>query len=369
MTDHVTIADDVIIAGMSGVAKDMPDAGAFWGLPAQPFIEAKRINALHNKLPEIYRHIKQMEKRIGRVGAGSDRDRHPKRTLSGQANFEGLGAALRSTGKGCGPSGFGRNRFPAGLRENQGRPTETFPTPPVAPASDLVSTIEHMMSALALVLEITDAEVELDAPELPGMDGSSLEFVRGLLAAGLETIGNEERPSLFRRVFFHEGTTKIAAAKGDGHWRYEFETGERWPGTQSFEETWVVDRYAEEIAPARTFAFAEEIPAIIQMGLAKGLDESSALILGIDGYKNEARFTDEPARHKLLDLIGDLYLAGIPIRNLNVSSEQKWAHREREGGSNDGQSDGSLKDQKHGERSDLVGQHLRLFDFHIVIWV
>jgi UDP-3-O-[3-hydroxymyristoyl] glucosamine N-acyltransferase len=67
VTDHVTTTDDVIIAGMSGVAKDMPDPGAFWGLPAQPFIEAKRISALHTRLPEIYRQIKQMEKRIAEL--------------------------------------------------------------------------------------------------------------------------------------------------------------------------------------------------------------------------------------------------------------------------------------------------------------
>jgi len=56
--------------------------------------------------------------------------------------------------------------------------------------------------------------------------------------------------------------------------------------------------------------------------LAKGLDQDSALILGIEGYKNEPRFPDEPVRHKLLDLVGDLYLAGIPIRFLNVVAER-----------------------------------------------
>ena len=61
-------------------------------------------------------------------------------------------------------------------------------------------------------------------------------------------------------------------------------------------------------------------------GLGKGLDEKSALILGIEGYKNEARFPDEPARHKLLDLIGDLYLSGVPIRHINVVAERS-GHR------------------------------------------
>jgi UDP-3-O-acyl-N-acetylglucosamine deacetylase len=71
---------------------------------------------------------------------------------------------------------------------------------------------------------------------------------------------------------------------------------------------------------------AEEVPAVLAAGLAKGLDIEKALILGIEGYKNDARFPDEPARHKLLDLAGDLYLAGVPLRFLNVAAERS-GHR------------------------------------------
>ena len=184
-----------------------------------------------------------------------------------------------------------------------------------------IGTIEHLMSAFA-GLEVTDAEVELTAPEVPGMDGSSWPFVEALQAAGLEDCGHAEIPQLYRRVFIKEGDTEIAVAKGTGHWRYVYNTGARWPGNQPYEALSVIESYAQEISKARTFAFAEEIPMIIQLGLGKGLDEASALILGIEGYKNEARFEDEPARHKLLDLIGDLYLAGVPIRLLNVVSER-----------------------------------------------
>ena len=61
---------------------------------------------------------------------------------------------------------------------------------------------------------------------------------------------------------------------------------------------------------------------IEKMGLGRGLDESSALIVGDHNYQNQARFADEPARHKLLDLIGDLYLAGLPIAMLSVVAER-----------------------------------------------
>ena len=184
-----------------------------------------------------------------------------------------------------------------------------------------IGTVEHLMSAFA-GLELTDAEVELDAPEVPGMDGSSTQFVEGIQQVGFESLGENPMLHLYRRVFYHEGSIKVAVAKGNGHWRYVYEAGSRWPGTQSYEAQSVVDAYPDQIAKARTFALSEEIPMIMKMGLGKGLDETSALILGLDGYENEERFSDEPARHKLLDSIGDLYLAGIPIGLLNVVSER-----------------------------------------------
>jgi len=188
-----------------------------------------------------------------------------------------------------------------------------------------VATIEHLMSAFA-GLEITDAEVEVDAPEMPGLDGSALPYVSSILGAGLAQIGSREIPDVYGRVFLVEDQIKIAVSKGSGHWKYVFAFNDRWPGSQSFESPNATADYVNDIAPARTFVLAEEIPMIIQMGLGKGLDESTALILGIEGYKNEARFEDEPARHKLLDLMGDLYLSGVPIRHVNVVAERS-GHR------------------------------------------
>jgi len=174
-----------------------------------------------------------------------------------------------------------------------------------------VSTIEHAMSALA-GLEVTDTEIELTGPELPGLDGSAAEYVAAIRAAGLKEIGTKHVYPPFKRVFLQDEAVSLAAARGDGHWRFEYLTGDRWPGCQVFESARVAEAYAKEISGARTFALVEELPFIQQMGLGRGLDEASALILGTAGYENAARFDDEPARHKLLDLIGDLYLSGIP---------------------------------------------------------
>jgi len=184
-----------------------------------------------------------------------------------------------------------------------------------------LAVIEHLMSAFA-ALEVTDAEVEVSgAPQLPSLDGASFAYCQAL-RDNLTGIGEASVKGPFARIYEVLDDTKIAIATGEGVWRYDFDTGDRWPGLQSFEIDLRSDSYFDEVAPARTFAFSEELPHIEKLGIGQGLDATTALILSTDGYENEARFPDEPARHKLLDLIGDLYLAGIPIRLLSVVAEK-----------------------------------------------
>lgn len=181
-----------------------------------------------------------------------------------------------------------------------------------------ISTVEHLMSALA-GLDITDVEIEVTGPELPGLDGSALIWVQAISAVGVEPIGSKDVRPPFKRIFYREdGGPMIAVAAGVGHWRYEYASGDRWPRQQCFEASDIAAVYATEVAPARTFANEEDVERLRAAGLGQGLNENSALILGASGYLNQERFSDEPARHKLLDLIGDLYLAGLPIRLLDV---------------------------------------------------
>lgn len=187
-----------------------------------------------------------------------------------------------------------------------------------------VSTVEHLMAAFA-GLEVTDAEVEVSAPELPALDGSALPYAVALAEVGFEALpdGNGSEP--FARIYLHEGERKIAISAGDGQWRYEYRS-DSWPRHQLFERACVVDGFLNEVAPARTFGDAKQAKALQAAGYALGLDLDSALLLGEDGYANPARFPDEPARHKLLDALGDLYLAGVPVRFLNVVA-QGTGHR------------------------------------------
>ena len=172
---------------------------------------------------------------------------------------------------------------------------------------------------------VTDIEIELSYPEFPALDGSALLYLRALRDVGFESLGEAELPTLFTRVFLHEGDMKLAISAGVGHWRYEF-CSDSWPRFQAFECVDVVSCFESDVAPARTFGFERELPQIEAAGLAKGLNRSSALLIGESGYVNEARFDDEPARHKLLDAMGDLYLSGVPVRFLNVVAE-RTGHR------------------------------------------
>ncbi len=188
-----------------------------------------------------------------------------------------------------------------------------------------IGVIEHLMSALAAA-GITDAEIEVTGCELPAADGCAGPYIQALLAAPRKALRSVEVEGLFARVYEKSETHSVAIGRGEGWWRYEFLTGDRWPGVQDFELKLNPETYAQEIAPARTFCFAEELPHLEQAGLGQGLDATTALVLGVSGYENEARFPEEPARHKLLDLIGDLYLAGLPPQFLNVVAERS-GHR------------------------------------------
>lgn len=188
-----------------------------------------------------------------------------------------------------------------------------------------ISTIEHLMSAFCGT-EITDADVELDADEMPALDGAAGDYSREIERIGTTIVGERSLRDLFARIFMQEPDFKLAVGIGTGHWRYEYITGARWPGALVYEATSLPTGYTAEIAPARTFGLEEEVPHLHAMGLARGLDLTTALVLGKNGYVNEPRFPDEPARHKLLDAMGDLYLSGVPARFLNVVAERS-GHR------------------------------------------
>ncbi|MCH7904166.1 MAG: UDP-3-O-acyl-N-acetylglucosamine deacetylase [Armatimonadetes bacterium] len=180
-----------------------------------------------------------------------------------------------------------------------------------------ISTIEHLMSAFA-AHGVTDAEVMVSGGELPALDGASKAYFDGISAAGLTVLGERSVAGPSETIVHEEDDVRVEVSSGSGVWRFEFECGDRWPHSQHFEISLGARAYAEEVAPARTFAFEDEMEMVREAGLGQGLDETTAFLIGSYGYVNETKFEDEPVRHKMLDLIGDLYLSGVPVELLNV---------------------------------------------------
>lgn len=184
-----------------------------------------------------------------------------------------------------------------------------------------ISTVEHVLSALA-GLGVTDADIVVEGGELPAAEGCSAPYVGVILEQGLAACGHLDVEGPFERVYVVNSGSKVAIAKGEGWWRAEFEVVDSFIGKQVAEFALSPACYAAEVAPARTTVFEDEWQAAQAAGLGLGLDVSTVVGIGKTGYANEPRFADEPARHKLLDLIGDLALSGVPIAHLDVVGER-----------------------------------------------
>lgn len=181
-----------------------------------------------------------------------------------------------------------------------------------------ISTIEHLMSAFAAA-SVSSALVELTAPEVPGLDGSARGFADAIAEAGTTVLGPAPQRVVGGTVTVRGGPTSIVIRPGTGRWSCTYDLGERWPGALTVRAT-LPGEYGAAVAWARTCVLAEEIPQARRAGLGGGLDSGSVVIIGPDGYANPVRAPDEPARHKLLDLIGDLWLAGVPLDLMDVTA-------------------------------------------------
>ena len=192
-----------------------------------------------------------------------------------------------------------------------------------------IHTVEHLMSALG-GLGVDNAFVDLDAPELPIMDGSASPFVLLIQQAGVEQQGAPKRfLRVTRRVEVTEGDKWARLEPYEGY-RLSFSIDFRHPvierSTQSVSVDFADTSYLKEIARARTFGFMHEVENLRESGLALGGGLENAVVL--DEYRvlnaEGLRFADEFIRHKLLDAVGDLYLLGKPL--LGAFSAHKSGH-------------------------------------------
>jgi UDP-3-O-[3-hydroxymyristoyl] N-acetylglucosamine deacetylase len=184
----------------------------------------------------------------------------------------------------------------------------------------LIQTTEHLLSAL-VGLGVDNVIVEIDNLEVPILDGSALPYVTAILANGFKAQRRKrEYIRILKPIEVHEGSKFIGVYPGEGysiHYSIDFPEP---IGRDTFIGDLEAGAYADLIAPARTFGFQEDEAMLRNMGLIRGVSDESAIILTRSTATHTGsvqngplRFPDEFVRHKVLDLIGDLALAGRRI--------------------------------------------------------
>jgi len=180
-----------------------------------------------------------------------------------------------------------------------------------------VGTVEHLMAALA-GCEIDNVVIELNGSEVPVMDGSAEPFVSLIENAG---IAEQDAPRRVLQVLYpvtvRDGDCVATLEPADGFSvALDIEFDNRVIGAQGYDLEFSMAAFKTDICRARTFGFLHEVEAMHSAGLALGGSLDNAVVIDGDRILNQdgLRFVDEFVRHKVLDCIGDLYLAGAPLR-------------------------------------------------------
>ncbi len=177
-----------------------------------------------------------------------------------------------------------------------------------------LATVEHLLAALAGV-GLTAVTLLVEGDEIPLLDGSAQPWVEAIAEAGLQGLGSRPVPEpLSRPITLQHGQSFVTALPSD---RLRLAAAIEFPqaaiGRQFFSLELTPAAFVRDIAPARTFGFREQVEQLRAAGLIQGGALDNALVCDGDHWLNPPlRFADEPVRHKLLDLLGDLALAGLP---------------------------------------------------------
>jgi UDP-3-O-[3-hydroxymyristoyl] N-acetylglucosamine deacetylase len=180
----------------------------------------------------------------------------------------------------------------------------------------LISTTEHLLAAL-YCCGIDNIYVELNALELPILDGSSKPFIEMLARAGIRRLRRQRHYiHVVKPLEFSDGDRRIGIYPAD-EFRVQCFVDYHHPcaGPQEIELSVDRETFSRELAPARTFTFVKELVALRKMGLIRGGSLANAIVMDDNSILNgPLRFADEFVRHKALDLIGDLALVGRPLQ-------------------------------------------------------
>ncbi|MBN1794984.1 MAG: bifunctional UDP-3-O-[3-hydroxymyristoyl] N-acetylglucosamine deacetylase/3-hydroxyacyl-ACP dehydratase [Candidatus Omnitrophica bacterium] len=203
-----------------------------------------------------------------------------------------------------------------------------------------IHTIEHLMAALA-GLQIDNIVIDINGLEVPGLDGSAAPFVEALLSAGIsDLLEGRKYFQVKEPIWCEEGDASIAILpSNDFTISYTLSYEHSILKSQYFTFTMNGRSFIDEVAPGRTFCLQKEVDALRAQGLGKGANYENTIVIDEDGgvIENELRCQDECARHKILDLIGDLYLLGMPLKGhiiavksghpLNIKLLRRIAHQ------------------------------------------
>lgn len=179
-----------------------------------------------------------------------------------------------------------------------------------------IQTIEHLMAALC-GLEIDNIYIEIDNDEVPGLDGSSLNFLEILQECGtVEQEKDRRYYSIKEPIFIEEDDSSIVALpSSEFKISYTLDYNHPMLKTEFMELNLNSGIFKNEIAAARTFCLEDEAAELQHQGLGRGANYENTLVVGKKGViKNKLRYPDEFIRHKILDLIGDLYLIGSSLK-------------------------------------------------------
>ncbi len=181
----------------------------------------------------------------------------------------------------------------------------------------LVSTVEHVLAALN-GLGVDNALVEIDGPEVPILDGSAADFVAAIDAAGVTQLrGRRKYLKVLKPIRVENGASfgELTPYGAGFRLEVEIEFGHQAIGRQRFAATMNPSVFRRELAGARTFGFLKDVERLRAAGYARGAALENTVCLDDAGIINEGglRFADEFVRHKALDAVGDLALAGLPL--------------------------------------------------------
>tara|TARA_B100001057_G_scaffold265754_1_gene265936 strand:- start:27 stop:899 length:873 start_codon:yes stop_codon:yes gene_type:complete len=180
-----------------------------------------------------------------------------------------------------------------------------------------ISTIEHLMSALS-GLHIDNVKIEINGPEVPIMDGSSIKFVNLIDQTSIKILNKRRKILKVKNNIKVEHNDASVELKPNTQFSIDFEIDfpSKLVSKQSCQLQLVNGNYKTDIASARTFGFERDVDRLRSNGLALGGSLDNAVVVGESKILNSdgLRFKDEFVRHKILDSIGDLYLAGSPIQ-------------------------------------------------------